>query len=169
MIQLLPRWGGSYWAMARAIAEAQQHKAQNPRLQLLQGYIAWDRGRVAESAKEHDEALRLYTEALSFGEHWMFLEDRAGLYHRRKQHEQALQDYDRALELRPQMVSVLHSRGNTLYALALKAQQPAGRRELAERSLRDLDLALVLDPTDQRLRRNHGNVTRYLAHGCRCR
>jgi len=103
---LEPRWGGSYEAMESLVAQNQAVAKQNPRLKLLEGVIAWDQGNAAwdglDKNKDKDKALALYNTALTAGDYWLFYEARATLYRSLKDYSKAVNDIDRAIELRPQ-------------------------------------------------------------------
>jgi tetratricopeptide (TPR) repeat protein len=168
MYALLPRWGGSHAAMDRVAAAALARADRNPRLRVLQGYKAWDQGDRAVRAERYEDAIGHFTEALAYGDHWLFRKDRAHVYSLRKEYERALEDLNAAVELRPQNAKVLEMRGTALHWLALRMRDPKRRRALAEASLRDQELSLALDPTDERVRENRDLVRQFLARGCRC-
>lgn len=105
---LTPRWGGSYGAMARFAAEAPVKL--NGRLHLLPGFLDLDRSSWAVFEGKLDDALVAAEHAVSFGEHWEFLEQRADVHERRGDLEKALADLDRANTARPGMPSVLIAR-----------------------------------------------------------
>jgi len=98
---LLPRWGGSYDAVAALAREAQKYAGQNPALAALLGFVDWDRGCLARNDKKYDEAAALFTRALAAGEHASFYYDRADTYLRQKRYTEALADVARLLAMAP--------------------------------------------------------------------
>jgi tetratricopeptide (TPR) repeat protein len=111
---LLPRWGGSYDAVAAMARESQRYVGQNPQLKALLGLVDWDRGRVEASEKRWERAEQLFTRALEAGEHWQFYYDRARSYHRQKRYAETLADLARALALAPEESSTLVLRAKVL-------------------------------------------------------
>lgn len=106
MNALLPRWGGSYEAMEALAADSEQHVTVNPRLRVLRGYIAWDRGRLAPLGKLA-ERRTAFQEALSFGPHWLFLRNLGNDYAVAHEYEAALRAYSDADAQVPQNKEIL--------------------------------------------------------------
>ncbi len=77
-----------------------------------------------------------YQKAMYFGEHWEFVFYRGICRLRLGDAQEALKDFDRALELRPQIVEILMNRAELLLGNGLPARAAA-----------DLLLALRLDPS----------------------
>lgn len=67
MQNLLPRWGGSYYAMDEFAQSQQRYTDQNPRLYTLQGAVFQDMAWYAKRDKNCDTAIPLFEEALKFG------------------------------------------------------------------------------------------------------
>lgn len=134
---LLPRWGGSYDALAALAREAATHVKENPSLASLAGWVDWDRGRVAAGENRYQDAIDLYTKALDAGEYWEFYKERADAYYRQKRYTEALADIARGLALQPEDPGLLVSRAQVLQALA----RP-------EEAVADIRVAAELDPTD---------------------
>jgi tetratricopeptide (TPR) repeat protein len=101
MVDLTPRWGGSYSAMERFAGDAEEFADVNPRLAVLRGYILWDQGRVIEGTGDLKKALGLYTEALTYGPAPSFFSQRASVYLKLKRYDYALADLHSALALTP--------------------------------------------------------------------
>jgi tetratricopeptide (TPR) repeat protein len=99
MHSLTPRWGGSYEEMTELARASQAYVTKNPRLKLLLGYVAWDRGNMLVPQGRPRESLPYFAEALKSGDDPLFLSDRGGAYYRLKQYEQAMADLTRALEV----------------------------------------------------------------------
>ncbi|MGA1870485.1 MAG: tetratricopeptide repeat protein [bacterium] len=97
-----PRWGGSYSAMEKIAKEAERYADINPELTLLYGFIYIDQGRILERRKKYEEALKFYTKALTFGDHWSFYCERAKIYlFDLHEYDRALENINRCIELRP--------------------------------------------------------------------
>ncbi len=88
----MPRWGGSYEAMAEGAISAQTHAENNPRLTALLGFPYWAAARNLQSAGEYGQALELVNKALEYGEDADFLELRIGIYLKLMDFSAAYQD-----------------------------------------------------------------------------
>jgi tetratricopeptide (TPR) repeat protein len=132
----LPRWGGSYAAMEAFARESQQFADRNPRLTVLMGFVDWDMGVKLRQHGSYDEAVRHFTRALRYGDHWEFYEDRGDAYFRMKAYRESVADLDRALELWPQDPKTLADRAFALIGMGLP-----------EPALADVELLLRVDPT----------------------
>jgi tetratricopeptide (TPR) repeat protein len=167
MLNLVPRWGGSYRAMQLFAAEARSYSRENPKLVVLNGYVDWDRGSMAELNGDPESALRYYNRALSFGEHWLFLRDRGELYCRMEQYDKALEDLDRANDLRPLTPDILYWRGLTLHTLAC-TRPIEERRALLRKAIMDLNIAVALNPGDETYLADRENLVARLRAGYGC-
>jgi len=97
MHSLQPRWGGSYKKMAEFADRCLENVQANPRLLTLQGAAATDRAWYFRKDKKFNEAVALYTEALSYGDDVRALNGRAYCYRKMDQRKKALADYQRVL------------------------------------------------------------------------
>ena len=101
-----PRWGGDYPAMEAIARKAQADAATNPKLSALYGYVYYDQARRLRHQKKYEKAAELLTRAISYGDHWLFYNERAELYHYYlKDGESARADIDRSLQLRPTLAT----------------------------------------------------------------
>ena len=96
-------------------------------------------------AKDYDGAINLYNEALNFGEYAEIYNNRGVSYNDLGQHELAISDYDKALELNPNYADAYNNRG-LAHALLGNFQQ----------AIADATRAIKIDP-------NH--VTAYQLRG----
>lgn len=148
MNNLLPRWGGSYEAMARFAEESAPYALRNPRIDALKGYVAWDKGRLFNAAGRKGDAIEAYQRALQFGNLWLFRYDR-GRFNSRSDHEaEALEDFNSALLQVPQNADALNERSSSAYALGREASGDASAAYYSQ-AFRDIVLAAALDPTDE--------------------
>jgi len=131
------RWGGSYEELDRLAQEAQRYADQNPRLVLLLGVSAWDRGSDLFDQKKYARAIEVLNEGLEHGEHWSLLFARSWCWQKTGQSSLALEDLERALALKPQNDDVLRQRSHVHAMLGDW-----------DRSNEDLALARRLDPHD---------------------
>ncbi|HSB69995.1 MAG TPA: tetratricopeptide repeat protein [Burkholderiales bacterium] len=137
---LVPRWGGSYEAMASFAQEASA--VANRRLRFLPGYIDEDRADLLLLDSRPEEARTAIERACALGEYWEFLEERARVRDHLNDRGGAVADLDRAIALRPGHPRLLITRAY----LHHRAQQwePAGR---------DLLAGIRIDSTDGTARR----------------
>jgi uncharacterized protein len=149
MQSLLPRWGGSYEAMALFAAESAPYANRNPRIQSLGGFVEWDRGRVLESAGKKAEAIEAYQRAMRYGNFWQFRYDRGDLYSRSDRNEEALTDLDRALAQNPQHADALYRRSRVTYRLGRKAWGTDASTDYLSQSFRDIEMAVALEPAEE--------------------
>jgi tetratricopeptide (TPR) repeat protein len=147
MLNLRPRWGGSYDAMNKLAREADSLGDTNPRLHALHGFADWDQGDMSERHKEPARALEFYDRALSFGDLWRFRLERGRLYEALGREDEALADLERALVQRPQHARLLDILASTKYELGRVADGP-DRDRLFYESYGDESLAALLDPTE---------------------
>lgn len=99
----LPRWGGSHEQVRSITRLAGRFVPENPDLLALNGFVAWDQGRIAEG----EQALAYFDEALKAGTYWRFYFERAREHLRADQFDRALADTTEALRLNPQEPDVL--------------------------------------------------------------
>ncbi len=104
-------------------------------------------GRIREERGELDEALRWYDEAVKLKKSAFYHWTRGHLHRKRKDHEQALEDFREAVRLNPGFTRYRNDLG-VLYAAM-------GRRAEAEEEWRR---ALELNPEDELARKNLGFV-----------
>ena len=144
---LLPRWGGSYEAVAAFAKASQAFADQAPALRTLMGFADWDRGRALSRQRQFAEALASFDRAVATGDWWRFYRDRGETYVRMQRHAAALDDLDRAVALAPDEADAVTLRAEALAGL--------GRRSDA---LQAAQRAAELDPTNHELGwfRRHG-------------
>jgi tetratricopeptide (TPR) repeat protein len=92
---LHPRWGGSYEQMQEYAGSLDNDALINPRLWSLKGEVPAERGFTAMLNKDYPQAIRYYTEALSYGGRMSFLKNRGYMYMEVKQYDPALKDFQR--------------------------------------------------------------------------
>ncbi len=96
---LKPRWGGSWRAMQQFADKTKPYYKDNPRLWVLQGYVAADKGDIAAGKKSYDDCISFISEALQFGRQSVWLYDRAYCLSRKREFEKALKDVNMSLEM----------------------------------------------------------------------
>ena len=148
ILNLRPRWGGSYDAMEQLAQGADSLANRNPRLRTLHGFVSWDQADYAVRKKDASHALELYQHALSFGDFWRFRLKRGQLYHWVGREEESLADLERALVQRPQHAELLDVLARTKYELGRRADGPEAHRLFYE-TYGDQSLAVLLDPGDE--------------------
>ena len=147
IVDLLPRWGGSYGAMARFARESAPFAARNPRIRALQGFVDWDRGRVLHRSGLDRAAIAEYGRALRFGNYSRFRFERAELYWRLDRYKEAMEDLNIGLLQNPQHTDALYERAYTGYHFGRLASREAGAAYYSQ-AYRDIQRAVALDPTD---------------------
>jgi tetratricopeptide (TPR) repeat protein len=147
MHNLLPRWGGSYEAMAQFAAKSAPYAAKNPRIKALGGFADWDKGRVSESAGYKGDAIEAYERALKFGNFWQFRYQRGEYNSRSDQNEDALEDFNSVIAQYPQNDEALSARATVEYELGRLAFGEAKAAYFSQ-AFRDIALAATLDPAN---------------------
>jgi tetratricopeptide (TPR) repeat protein len=164
MHSLLPRWGGSYDAMARFAEESAPYAKRNPRINALRGFVDWDKGRISEADGKNGDAIEAYQRALQFGNFWQFRYERGTYNSQAELNEEALEDFNSVLLQFPQDADALNDRCHVEYELGRKAVGEA-RTAYYSQAFRDIVLAADLDPTDgdirERLTFMHENIPEF--------
>ena len=125
------RWGDTEAAREAALDEVESSVDAYPALRPLLGY-----GDYYVARSESGElALALYGQALAYGDYWWFYYRRGVTLAGLDRHQEAIADFTRALEARPQVAAVLEARSDAYRALG---DDPA--------ALADIAAALRLDP-----------------------
>jgi tetratricopeptide (TPR) repeat protein len=110
LLSLEPKWGGSFEEMDRFIKEAEPFYEKNPKLRILKGRIAVAKGDQFLDQTMYPQAIALYDEGLSYGDHFYYNKQRGEAYFRMQNYEKAVIDLDRSLNLRPNVLQALGSR-----------------------------------------------------------
>ncbi len=145
MSTLTPRWGGSYEKMAAFAKESEKLADKNPRLKVLRGHIALDKGNLLRLNDRYEEAIEYLNQAVHCGDDKEYYFERGLAFSRMGQFGKAFADFNRALSLYPQNTKALRWRGIAYYNLGMKAhlnQQQA----MLKAALKDLELAKALEP-----------------------
>ena len=98
---LTPRLGGSYDKMKTFIDGCSKYVAFNPKLKELSASIPADKGSVFSYLGKYGEAVKMYTEALSYSNYHYYYVCRGDAFIQLKDYAHALNDYNHALELSP--------------------------------------------------------------------
>jgi len=149
---LRPRWGGSMDEMLDFADESDSASTVNPRLRLLRGMVPYDSAIVLLHDDRDEEAIAMFTKALSYGDFFLYREDRGALYRSMKRYEEAIVDFESALAQVPALSGARTKRAASLYWLSRQRTGPEAE-ELLRRAKRDACIAAELDATDE-------NVTR---------
>ena len=140
LFALTPRWGGSYEQMKQYLADLAPRIAKFPRLAVLRGAPAWDRGASGQYGRDHEAELRSYDEALRYGDYWQYRRFRGAALYRLGRFGEALADHE---------YWVAHgSRSGA--ALLAKAYDLGALHRYAE-AAEAIELAQRLDPTDEEI------------------
>jgi tetratricopeptide (TPR) repeat protein len=167
MNNLLPRWGGSYDAMARFAEESAPYGLRNPRINALKGFVDWDKGRVLNAAGRNGDAIEAYQRALQFGNLWLFRYHRGRFNYRADHEEEALEDFNSVLRQVPQDADALNERSSVAYELGRHALGDA-KASYYSQAFRDIELAAALDPVDEDIQESlafmRKNIPRFAPH-----
>jgi tetratricopeptide (TPR) repeat protein len=130
----LPRWGGSYRLMNAYAHQANAYVDQNHQMPFLYGKVYVDQAWYAKREKHYQQAIELYTKALTYGEYIALYESRGHTFYKMNDPERALADYARALEIMPDYSGVLRKRA-TLYFNRGEYNKALADIQLAQTSL----------------------------------
>lgn len=139
---LAPRQGGSYPEMERYLADLEPRMKQYPRLAVLRGFAASDRAASAAERKDYESAVRLYDEALGYGDYWVYRHFRGKALAELGRFEEALADHEYWLAHGTRSAEALLWKALTL-----------GRMDRFAEGRKAIDLARRLDPGDDDLAR----------------
>lgn len=145
LFKLMPQWGGSYEQIADFLEDARQYIDINPELKPLLGFE--DYARAYNLRDKYDEAIALYTKALSFGEKTWYLLRRGSLHGRFDVYDKQMCDMNRALALWPHSHDALRSRAYAYEELGMY-----------NKALVDYELASKLRPYADGINQNLGSL-----------
>jgi tetratricopeptide (TPR) repeat protein len=117
LYSLTPRWGGSYQAMEEFCDEAEKYATYNPQLKSLRSRIFSDKARVFEYESNYEEAVQYFTKALGYRDFADYYEERGDCYYALEKYKDALNDYDNALDLKPNNPEYMRRKSNVLFRL----------------------------------------------------
>lgn len=112
---VLPRWGGSIPAIEKEVESARPFYERNPALKILDGRVAAELGDKAFFSGDYANAVKPYSDALKYGNHWYYNKQRGDTYYYLGQNERSNKDLNVALELRPNSDRVLLLLASNLY------------------------------------------------------
>lgn len=156
---LWPRWGGSEELMVQFAERAAQDSGRNPRLVTLRGAVYENRASDSSLAGNYAGAVRELNKAVAYGPDRVYLAARGIAYFRLGAYEYAFNDLRHALIERSQDTEVLEYYGRTLVELAARAN-PSIRPTILARATETLNLAVYLDPSNERTRTALARVRR---------
>jgi tetratricopeptide (TPR) repeat protein len=111
---LTPRLGGSYERMAIFIDSSKSFAAFNPKIKELSASIPADKGNYFYYLGKYGEALKMFTEALTYSTYHSYYADRGDTYVQLHDYVHALNDYDHALELSPNDPEYVSRKANAI-------------------------------------------------------
>ncbi len=135
---LTPRWGGSYEKMIKFARQSEVDEFRNPKLSKLKGWILRDLGRVEYRKKAYKSALKYYTKALEFGDNFAIYRLRGSTYMSLDKYGEALKDFNRAVELAPEVSDNYYWRSRAL-----------AKSDRLEDAFKDAQRALLLKPNNK--------------------
>ena len=130
-----PRWGGSFRAMERIAREAEKYAEVNPKLSSLYGEIYLYQGENLRRKNKLDEALKIYSKALSYGDNSKIYKERADIYFENKKYHLALENINKSIGLSPVTLDFYILRSNIYYALSKDKE-----------AISDLSKAVIIKP-----------------------
>jgi len=111
---LTPRLGGSYEKMKTYIDSSESFAEFNPKMKELSASIPADKGNYFYYLGKYGEALKMFTEALTYSKYHSYYADRGDAYVQMHDYVHALSDYDRALELSPDDPEYVSRKANAI-------------------------------------------------------
>lgn len=117
LYSLTPRWGGSYKEMEEFCEEAEKYSSYNPELKSLRSRIFSDKARVFRLENNYDDAVQYFTRALEYRTIAEYYAERGDCYYALDKYKDALNDYDNALDLKPNNPKYMRSKSSALYHL----------------------------------------------------
>ena len=151
ILMLWPRWGGTEQLIVDFANRAVQDSARNPRLVTLLGAVYENRANDSLLAGNEAGAVRELNKALAYGPERIYLARRGRMYFRLGAYEYAFKDLRAAMMERSQDKEILEYYGRTLVELAARSRT-AIRPTILARAREVLELAVYLDPSNQRVR-----------------
>jgi tetratricopeptide (TPR) repeat protein len=138
LYSLTPRWGGSYNKMEEFVEQSEKYSGYNPELKSLRAVIPADKADILEREGSYEEAIKLYTAAIRLKESASFYAARGHCHYNLDEYVRALEDYNHALEMRPNNPDYLRMKSSVLFKLK-RLSEAQDALEMAER----------LDPNDK--------------------
>ena len=114
-----PRWGGSISAMDSYIQKSRDYQKNNLKLRTLIGMTHWARGIEAYTQRKPSAAILKFSDALRFGKTPLYYVWRGKSYQRAARYREALEDYDKALEIDVGSVEILFLRSEARFMLGM--------------------------------------------------
>lgn len=145
--KLTPRWGGSYEQINEVLRDIHQHLEANPALKPLLAYMHYEKTYKLKREGSYRAAINQMDKALGYGEKSWYFTERGVSYFLLKDYENALLDFNRALQNYPHSASALEWRASIYVKL-----------ERYEEAMDDLDLAAKLEPYNSRVHYERGNL-----------
>lgn len=144
---LLPRWGGSYQAIAEFLRDTEQYVDQNPDLAPLMGYLEYAKSWETYSNGDHDKTIEYATAAIEKGEKSWYYQRRADSYYSLKDFESAIRDYSKAIKVNKYQP--------VLYIWRARAYI---RLDQTEKAFKDFEFAVKLFPYDYSVRKHYARA-----------
>ncbi len=144
---LLPRWGGSYAAIADFLRDTEQHLNRNPDLVPLMGYLDYAKSWDTYSKKKYKKTIEYATAAVNQGEKSYYYKKRAAAYYSLKNYKSAISDYSNAIRL--------NKYNPDLYIWRAKAYMNINQ---SDKALKDFKVAVTLNPYDYSVRKNYAKA-----------
>ncbi|MBX3610067.1 MAG: DUF4034 domain-containing protein [Hydrogenophaga sp.] len=149
---LLPRWGGSYEAMARLLEASQRYYKQMPRLELLESKLYADAGSVYFAQRNLPMAEKMFRQALAKGDFWFANNEYGHFLYRNGKYEEAAEQFTKVIDARPAY----------MHGWRMRANANIATRRLDE-AYRDASRAIQIEPDDEWALAARGGV--YFARG----
>lgn len=147
MLVLSPRWGGSYAAMEAFADACDSVTPTNPRLTAVRGLIAYSQAQELMDAGKLDEAWMTLEGSVRLGEVRAVRQLRGDIAMRQGRNLIAVQEYDRALALRPNSADLLYRRSYAAMQTMGRALNPRFL-PLVIQAIGDGERAAALEPWD---------------------
>jgi len=132
---LLPWWGGSLPEIWYFLERTKREIPDEPGLRHLEGFYDYALAETLRRRGEKEKSIAYFDQAISYGEDRDYYAARGRTFYALKQYDRAIEDFDMALKVRPQVATFLDWRA--------RAYKKLGQYDEA---FADWDLALRIDP-----------------------
>ncbi|MDO6746664.1 tetratricopeptide repeat protein [Gilvimarinus sp. 1_MG-2023] len=153
ILNLSPRWGGSWQKISDFVNNQPLDSTINPKLGELAGYELFERGNLLYIKKEYQSALEIFDQSLQFGPNPVTLYYRGRSNYWLDKYSQAIDDFTKAIYLQPDVADYYYWRSKALYYFGRYTD-----------GLADIERAYALNPLDEGIQKFRTLLLRKYEH-----